>query len=204
MVPMLDMDSGNQVIDREEYTFADNEINEEESEQSESEDEALGDIWVPSSEDFEQRVLHATDFNFELAAHLIPVLYTTFQGEESSVLGRWETSYRTRAGRLHDQSAGICGGIHFSGGDQSRAPPSRKRRKGNETEDDDTQNGQGNGDELSDNPDQNIANESFLLACPFYKRDPSKYNGSSYRTSEVRKGEYAKCDSGFLKFKDLR
>jgi hypothetical protein len=77
---------------------------------SESENDSIEERWVPTDEDFEARVLRATENNFSLAARLIPQIYEMFQQEGSSFVGFWETSYQKRVGNSYGQGSKTQGG----------------------------------------------------------------------------------------------
>jgi hypothetical protein len=175
--------------------------NDDRDDESESENDSIEERWVSTDEDFEARVLRATENNFGLAARLIPQLYEMFQQEESSVVGFWETSYRKRVGNSYDQGSKIQGGGGDSLGNgtgQNSNDRKRQREDDEENGEEDKNSQEGNRDGDRGNTKGCGGGGSYppLLACPFNKKYPLKYNGS-YRSPYGGKYEYRTCDSGF-------
>lgn len=71
---MLSLDSMGENSGCRETGFDENDDMDHEDSGSGSEDDSIEERWVPQDEDFEAKVLRATENNFELAAQLIPRL----------------------------------------------------------------------------------------------------------------------------------
>jgi hypothetical protein len=168
--------------------------------ESESDDDSTEERWMPTPKEFEASIVAATGGNLPLAARLIPQLQEIFRQEKSPVIGIWETTYRKSAGNPHDYDSRTTVG----GGDslhpyKGQGNDRKRQRRDDEDTGEENNNGQGgNGDDERKNPKSSTAESfgSLEFACPFKKKNPEKYNGD-YRSSNVKKGEYKKCDSGF-------
>ena len=168
--------------------------------ESESDDDSTEERWMPTLTEFEASIVAATGGNLPLAARLIPQLQEIFRQEKSPVIGIWETTHRKSAGNSHDCDSGAAAGggdslHHYKGQDNHRR---RQRRDDEDTGEGNNNSQEGNGDDKRKSPESSAAEGfgSLEFACPFKKKNPEKYNGD-YRSSNVKKGEYKKCDSGF-------
>lgn len=204
-MPILSLDSAGGYSGRRETGFDGHDDVDHEDSGSESEDYSIEERWVTQDEDFEAKVLRATENNFELAAQLIPLLYAMFHQEQSPVVGPWETCGQKRAGNSSDQPTGTSGGVSSSGTNTSQTAHGRKRQRnidegsGGGKNDNQKGNGDGDGGNFSSADGSNI----LPLVCPLNGKDPSKYNGS-YGDPNVREGVYRVCEARFKSFHRLR
>lgn len=182
---------------------------EDEHHESESENDCIEEEWVPRDEDFGARVLRATENNSGLAARLGPQLYKIFHEEESSIVGFWEMGYRKRGGNSNDYTAGTPGG----GGDylSTNTGQNITRRKRQKTSNKDNGDGNDNDSQDGDRDDDGThtgssaeASKCRPFACPFNKKDPSKYNSSYRWLKGETEGNYKGCELGYLTYHRLR
>lgn len=169
-----------------------------------SEDDLLEAHWVPTDGDFEADVLRATGNNAEVAARLMEQLHDIFRKERSLVLGFWQAGSYKRAGNPGDSPAGTPGdwdNSHDSPTGQNsndRQPKRQKMDGGKDGQGGGNNPGGGNGGGDRRNSKAGTAGTpySIPLACPFNKRDPRKYCGSS-RSPAGKNFEYRTCETPF-------
>jgi hypothetical protein len=177
----------------------DDDMEDEECEFDESEDDSFEERWVRTDDNFEARVFRATENDFDLATRLAPHLYDLFREEESPVVGFWSAAFQQCAANSHENSAGKDGGefesLSYGTNHRTILGKRKKREKDDENEEgDDKQERHGQDD--GSNGGGADGSHPLLLACPFNKSNPSKYNGSSI-SPQTKKFEYRTCDSGY-------
>lgn len=178
---------------------------------SEDENEDDND-WSGENGNLESLVISAVGLDYSLAAHLIPLIHRDFNMALKSKVERWRcaTSHGGEASGEGNPSSANASPTQASGN-------SRKRRRANSNGDVREDSAGWNEDEDDDQREQdNFGNmgppstpvsprDSPLLACPFHKKDPIKYNMHRDVATGGKKHKYRPCTGpGFKSIQRLK
>lgn len=168
---------------------------------SQSEEDEDDNEWSGQNGNLESLVISAVDWDYSLAAFLIPLLHRDFNLALRSKIERWRCSATSRA-----SSDGSSDGSPAADHTATELPTgkegalSRKRRRTNS--DDGRQDEKGDegddGDEdgekrgKTDHPPDPPFDSDLLLACPFHKHNPIKY-GAHDNPGAGKKPKYRAC-----------
>jgi hypothetical protein len=162
------------------------------------------EISISNIEEFESKVLQVVGYDSALAASLIPQLHAMLFDQRSPAVISWEATTTRCVANSDEQAPGSSAGQSFAGGPSSNG--AQKRDRGS---DDGFGDKDGNSDDRKDERESKRAKGSqsetkTLFACPFHKKEPSKYN-SYYNYDNDGKAVYRTCQGpGFLDIRRLK
>jgi len=185
------------------------EVDDDDEVDSEDDDE-----WSGENDEMDATIIAAVNGDLALAAVLIPFLHRDLRSAVQSKVENWQ--YHAAAGENVSTTGNSSAGGNGSNSSQGESPSGNKKRRRSDSrprgrkdeEDDDEDNGgddggiDGDGHDLPGSPNQALP----LLACPFYKRDPQKYNIQHITSrGQAKKTDYRSCAGpGFKSIQRLK
>jgi hypothetical protein len=155
-------------------------------------------------------VITAVDGDLALAAHLIPLLHRDFSLAIKSKVESWQyTAATSNDGSPDGSGSGDKTSYTETSPDQSPGISRKRRRTGFDGE---AKKGVGGWDEEDDEDDDGMKAPGHpsvdlqqMLACPFHKRNSTKYGIQHGNSGSVKKHRYRACmGPGFKSIQRLK